>query len=247
MADYYRHLERFSAALAFLADVSMGSLGGALKLREWTSARLGDVLSHLHMASATLKGFEEHGATEEDTVHATWALEYHLHAIESAFHDFVRNDPIKALRTLLSVVALPTGRRFSGPSDTLNGRLCDMMSAMTLDSAFGKRMSYDIDIGRGESDPIGRLMAAYDKLREVDPFYGDFLRGVKRGEIEGATIEAQLQDAVAKGRLEERQAEQLREYDVLLTDDFSKEYLFNPHSEEARQAERDAAEWRKVS
>ncbi|MES1936252.1 acyl-CoA dehydrogenase [Salinisphaera hydrothermalis] len=252
MADYYRHLERFSAALAFSADVSMGSLGGALKLKESTSARLGDVLSHLYMASATLKGFEEHGATDEDVVHATWALEYHLHAIESAFHEFVRNYPIKALRPLLSIVALPTGRRFSGPSDALNGRLCDMMSAMDLNSAFGKRMSYDIYVGRGENDPTGRLMAAYEKLKEVDPFYGDFLRGVKHGEIEGATIEEQLQDAVTKGRLDERQAEQLREYDVLrydvlLTDDFSKEYLFNPHSEEARRAEAESAEWRKVS
>ena len=38
---YYQQLTRFSAALAFLADVSMGSLGGALKRKEKLSARLG--------------------------------------------------------------------------------------------------------------------------------------------------------------------------------------------------------------
>ena len=41
---YYQQLTRFSAALAFLADVSMGTLGGALKRKEKLSARLGDVL-----------------------------------------------------------------------------------------------------------------------------------------------------------------------------------------------------------
>src|SRR5207248_703997 len=37
---YYQQLTRFSAALAFLCDVSMGSLGGALKRKEKLSARL---------------------------------------------------------------------------------------------------------------------------------------------------------------------------------------------------------------
>ena len=45
---YYQQLTRFSAALAFLADVSMGTLGGALKRKEKLSARLGDILS-LHV------------------------------------------------------------------------------------------------------------------------------------------------------------------------------------------------------
>ena len=39
---YYQQLTRFSAALAFLADVSMGTLGGELKRKEKLSARLGD-------------------------------------------------------------------------------------------------------------------------------------------------------------------------------------------------------------
>src|SRR4029434_2489901 len=58
---YYRQLTRFSAALAFLADVSMGALGGALKRKEKLSARLGDVLSYLFLCSATLKRFENEG------------------------------------------------------------------------------------------------------------------------------------------------------------------------------------------
>ena len=52
---YYRKLGRYSAALALCADVFMGVLGGKLKFKEKLSARLGDVLSHLYIASSMLK------------------------------------------------------------------------------------------------------------------------------------------------------------------------------------------------
>ena len=58
---YYQQLTRFSAALAFLADVSMGTLGGALKRKEKLSARLGDILSLMYLCSATLKRYEAEG------------------------------------------------------------------------------------------------------------------------------------------------------------------------------------------
>src|SRR6202012_1783635 len=63
---YYQQLARFSAVLAFLCDVSMGSLGGALKRKEKLSARLGDVLSMLYLCSATLKRFEAEGRQPAD-------------------------------------------------------------------------------------------------------------------------------------------------------------------------------------
>lgn len=44
---YYQHLNRLSANLALLSDVSMAVLGGSLKRRERISARLGDVLSQI--------------------------------------------------------------------------------------------------------------------------------------------------------------------------------------------------------
>ncbi|GAB3671333.1 acyl-CoA dehydrogenase [Salinisphaera aquimarina] len=252
MSGYYQNMERFSAALAFCADLSMGTLGGALKLKESTSARLGDVLSHLYMASATLKAYEVHGGTDEDTVHATWALEYHLFEIEKAFFEFVRNFPVKAVRPVLKMIALPTGRRFDGPTDDMNTAVCEMMLGMKLDTPFGKRMSYDIYIGRGKDDPTGRLMGAFDKLQEIDGDYSEFLRGVKHGEIEGETVEEQLTSAVSKHILTAAQAQGIRDYDtmrydVLLTDDFSKEYLLNPLSDAAREAEGRPTDLRKAS
>lgn len=252
MARYYQHMERFSAALAFCADLAMGTLGGALKLKESTSARLGDVLSHLYMASATLKGFEVNAQSEEDKIHARWALEYHLHEIEEAFHEFVRNYPVKFARPILKLAALPLGRRFAGPTDDLNTAVCDVMLNLRMDSEFGRRMSYDLYIGQGKDDPTGRLMLAFEKLQAIDSFYGDFIKAGKHGEIEGETVEAQLESALSNNKLTREQADAIREYDalrydVLLTDDFSKEYILNPLSDDARKAEGRPANLREAS
>ena len=63
---YYQQLTRFSAALAYLSDIAMFSIGGNLKRKERLSARLGDILSLLYLCSATLKRFESQGRPAQD-------------------------------------------------------------------------------------------------------------------------------------------------------------------------------------
>src|SRR5690554_2750146 len=58
-AIYYKQMNRFSANLALLSDVAMATLGGSLKRKQRISARLGDMLSYLFIASATLKRFDD--------------------------------------------------------------------------------------------------------------------------------------------------------------------------------------------
>ena len=63
---FYQHINRFTASFALLADASMLTLGGSLKRREMISARLGDMLSYLYLASAVLKRYEDQGRPEAD-------------------------------------------------------------------------------------------------------------------------------------------------------------------------------------
>ena len=58
-AAYYRQINRFSAAFSLLTDISMLVIGGSLKRKESISARLGDVLSALYLASTSLKYYED--------------------------------------------------------------------------------------------------------------------------------------------------------------------------------------------
>src|SRR5690606_25674532 len=52
---YYQHINRFSASFAFATDVAMLALGGYLTKKGSLSARRGDVLSCMYLASMVLK------------------------------------------------------------------------------------------------------------------------------------------------------------------------------------------------
>ena len=228
MADYAKAIERRSAALAFTADVAMGVLGGELKRRERLSARLGDVLSHLYMATAVLKYFETNGRLADELPHAQWAIEDSLFEIDKAFTEFNRNFPNKAVGKLLNFVAYPLGMgKTKGPSDKVNAEVAELL--MTR-NAFANRLLDKVFVGEGLSDPTGRILEAADKLLSIEPGYSNFLKAVSSGKVVGEGLEAQLNDAVAKNLISPDLAQGIREYepirfDAILTDDFSKDYL----------------------
>ncbi|MEK9817682.1 MAG: acyl-CoA dehydrogenase domain-containing protein, partial [Limnobacter sp.] len=228
MADYAKAIERRSAALAFTADVAMGVLGGELKRRERLSARLGDVLSHLYMATAVLKYFETNGRLADELPHAQWAIEDSLFEIDKALTEFNRNFPNKAVGKLLNFVAYPLGMgKTKGPSDKVNAEVAELL--MTR-NAFANRLLDKVFVGEGLSDPTGRILEAADKLLSIEPGYSNFLKAVSSGKVVGEGLEAQLKDAVAKNLISPDLAQGIREYepirfDAILTDDFSKDYL----------------------
>ena len=57
-----------------MADISMLLLGASLKRRERMSARLGDVLSQMYLASAALKCYEDNGEPAEDLPLLQWSV-----------------------------------------------------------------------------------------------------------------------------------------------------------------------------
>ena len=94
-------------------------LGGDLKRKEMISARLGDVLSHLYMASAVLKRFEDEGRQAADLPYVHYAVQSHLHNIGYAFDGFFRNFPKRSVAVLMRAMVFPLGNHFAQPSDEL--------------------------------------------------------------------------------------------------------------------------------
>jgi acyl-CoA dehydrogenase len=64
LAHEARLIARMSAKYALTADLAMGMLGGKLKRMELLSARLGDVLAHLYLASACVWRYQADAAPE---------------------------------------------------------------------------------------------------------------------------------------------------------------------------------------
>ncbi len=229
-AGYYRQLTRFSSALAICSDITMGLLGGELKRKELISARLGDVLSNLYFASATLKYFYDEGEKKADVPHMEYVLEDCLRNIENAFDGVFRNFPVAGVGGALRALVFPLGRHHKGPSDKLINVLGD---AMMEPSEFRDRLTRHIYLGTDADDVTGRMERTFLKLVDVEPLYDKFTKAVSKGDAEGFTVADQLASCVDKDILTEDEARQVREYDdmrydAILTDAFSQEYLTDP-------------------
>jgi len=124
---YYQLLSRFSANLAMLSDIAMLALGADLKRRERISARLGDVLSHLYLASACLKRFNDEGRQTDDLPLLQWAVEDSLFNIQQAIDALLSNFPNKWLARLLRGIIFPFGTWLTKPSDNLDHQVAKLL------------------------------------------------------------------------------------------------------------------------
>ena len=115
---YYRFMSRLAAAFAFLADVSMAAMGGALKRKEKISGRLGDVLSIMYLVSATLKHYEDQGRIREDLPLVRWVIRDALYHAQQAIDQILSNFPVKSLATFLRWTLFPLGMPFRPPART---------------------------------------------------------------------------------------------------------------------------------
>ncbi len=177
---YYRHVSRLSAAFAFLADISMMAMGGALKRKEKISGRLGDVLSMMYLVSATLKRYEEQGRIREDLPLVGWSVRDSLYQAQQAIDAILSNFPVKPLATLLRWTIFPLGMPFRPPLDARNR---DCARILLEPGAARERLTAGMYVSRSESDPTGALEAAFTATLACEP------------------IEKKVRDAQKAGRL----------------------------------------------
>ena len=118
-AKYYRRLSRMSAAYSFLADFAMLFLGGGLKRKEMLSGRFADGLTHMYMASAVLKRFEDTGRPAADQPLLEWSVRHALFETQVALDQILRNFPSTPIGLVLRGIVFPLGRRYRTPNDTL--------------------------------------------------------------------------------------------------------------------------------
>ncbi|MBK9495206.1 MAG: Acyl-coenzyme A dehydrogenase [Alphaproteobacteria bacterium ADurb.BinA280] len=219
---FYRRLNRYSANLALVADTSMLTLGGKLKFKESLSARLGDVLSLLYIASSVLKRYEDRDRPAGEQPLLAWALFDINHRIELALSAALRNFPIRPVGWLLWLLVFPWGRRAQAPSDRLGHRAA---SLLLTPSDTRDRLSEGVFTTPCANNPAGRVNAALPKVIAAEPVERKLLKAIKAGEISALDPEAQLQEARLKGLLSNEEATMLHEVrllvdDIIAVDDF---------------------------
>ena len=219
---YFRKLDRYSANLALMADVSMMMLGGKLKFKESLSGRLGDVLSHIYMTSAMLKRYHDEGAPQAERPLLAWAFHNSVHKIEEALSAALRNFPIRPVGWLMWALIFPLGRRAEAPGDRLSRRVAALL--MSPNEARDS-LARGVFLTPCENNPGGRIASYLAKAVAAEPVERKFLKALKSKGIKALDFAAQLDEAVAGGviTVEERKLlEELREItmDTITVDDF---------------------------
>ncbi|RYZ74782.1 MAG: acyl-CoA dehydrogenase [Lysobacteraceae bacterium] len=219
---YFRKLDRYSANLALMADVSMLLLGGKLKFKESLSGRLGDVLSHVYMTSAMLKRYHDEGAPVADQPLLAWAFHDSVHKIELALSGALRNFPIRPVGWLLWALVFPWGRRAEAPSDRLGHRVAALL--MTPNEA-RDRLAEGVFLTPCANNPGGRINSYLAKAILAEPVERKFIKALKSSDIQALDFASQLDEGVRENWItaeERRQLEELREItlETITVDDF---------------------------
>lgn len=165
---YYRSMKRYSANMALLSDVSMGVLGGELKRRERISARLGDILSYLYLASTVLKKFDDQGRQKEDLPLMHWAMQDCMFSLEKSMTELLENFPNKAVSVVLRAVIMPFGRKYQRPSDELDHKIATLLQTP---SEARSRLGEGQYLGRDEGNPMGEIEQILDDVLAAEAIY----------------------------------------------------------------------------
>ncbi len=193
--QFYSKITRYSASFGFAADVSMLTLGGSLKKRESTSARLGDVLSHLYMASAVLKRYLDQGEQSADQPIVAWAMHYHFYEIEQALKLLSYNFPSKAVGFMLRRIIFPLGSHELPPGDRLGHKAASLLLSP---NETRDRLCDGIDTLDSEHNLVAKMNKVLATVIETDPLERRVLKAVKGGEIDAIDHKLQLEQALER-------------------------------------------------
>jgi acyl-CoA dehydrogenase len=227
---YYQHINRYSASFALIADAAMLTLGGELKRRELLSARLGDVLSYLYLASMVLKHYEDQGAPPEDLPLVEWSCRTLLYKTQEQLHGLLRNFPSRAAAAILRFLIFPRGRTYSAPSDELGQTIVELIISPTPTRERLTAGAYKT-VERG--NPLGLLQQVMELAEQIKPVERRVFDARRTGDIKADDTPGQIDEAERKGIVTPAEATELRAFDrrvmeITGVDDFDPSELARP-------------------
>ncbi|MCP1313034.1 MULTISPECIES: acyl-CoA dehydrogenase [unclassified Halomonas] len=226
-AAYAQDIARLSAGFGLCADAAMASLGSALKKREMLSARLGDVLSNLYLASMVLKQWQAGDKVEGEEALLHYSCRFLLHRAEQAFVEIFDNLPNRALGGVLNAVVMPTGRRWNKPHDDFAR---DIAHRVSTHSALRTKLlhnTWDQDDGE-QRNPLARYNALLVEYERAEKIYRTVNKAYAKGELPQTALhpEARIEAGLATGIVSEEDAAFMRTFEkevleMLTVDDFA--------------------------
>jgi acyl-CoA dehydrogenase len=208
---FYQQINRFSASFALAADAAMLTLGGELKRKELLSARLGDVLSYLYLASMVLKHHRDQGEPEEDLPLVEWSCRMLLYRAQEQLHGLYRNFPNRFASLVLRIFTFPRGRTFSAPSDEIGQRVTELIINPTRAR---ERLADCAYTTAHPGNPLGLLQEALEAAEQIKPLERRVFDAKRAGKILSQDTPGQITEAENAGILTAEEAAAVREFDA---------------------------------
>ena len=220
---FYQNINRYSAAFALATDFAMLTLGGQLKQKELLSARLGDVLSSMYLASSVLKHFENQGRRATDLPLVEWSVRTLMYNAQEQLHSFLRNLPNRPTAFLLRSFIFPRGRTYSAPSDDLVKKIVDLI---TRTGEARDRLCQQAYTTLEPGSPLGLLQEALELAEQMAPLERKLRQSQKEGLIQSDYLGHQIDEAERAEIITKAEAKGMRIYhqkvqDLLAVDDFA--------------------------
>ena len=224
-STYYKQINRLSAGFAFLTDISMLIMGGELKRKETISARLGDVLSSLYLASTTLKHYEDAGERDVDLSLLEWTQKTLLFEAQEKLGQTLDNFPNRTIATFVRFIIFPRGRNLKAPSIKETLKLGKLVSRNTKTREKLIHGIYQADESTNHFAQMNKILELYESSHKER---ASVLKAKKKGLITGSSFLELLSNAAVEGIISEEKIEELKQYndladDIINVDDFSQE------------------------
>ncbi len=203
---YFQRLNWMASSFALTADMALMTLGGSLKRKERLSARLGDMLSELYIASATLKRFHEEGMQSTDLPLMQWAMDDSLYRIQHALRALLRNMPLRPLAWMLRVLIFPTGLPFHKPTDALEHQVSQLIQRP---SKARDRLTHGVYQTDKQTERVAQLELALKAVVEAAPIEKTLRQAKRAGQLQSVDDEQLLEEAISLGILSHSDQEKL--------------------------------------
>jgi len=219
---YYQNINRYSANFALASDFAMLTLGGDLKKRELLSARLGDILSSMYLASTVLKHFENQGRRATDLPLVEWSVRALMYQAQESLHAFLRNFPNRWVATILRFFIFPRGRTYSAPSDEISAKVVELI---TTPGEARERLCQHAYTTLEPGNPLGLLQEALELTKEFEPVERRLRQAKKEGLLSSDYLGEQIDEAEKAQVISKAEARNMRSYHekvlaLLAVDDF---------------------------
>ncbi len=218
VAQYYRKLAWASASFAILADIGMGSLGGALKGAQKITGRYADIFSWMFIGTSVLRRYEAEGRRKEDLPFVHFAMMHSLNEIQKAFDGIFANLPVPGLTWFFRLVVGPWGSfnaLSTEPSDKLTHKMATLIQE---DSEQRDRFTFGIYSSKDPEQALGRLNKAFKAVKRAEVIDKKVRAAVRAKTIPRTKGSAIYQLALDKNVITQAEFSEIKAAEELRTD-----------------------------